>query len=223
MNIQVHEKSSVFVSSEEPLFREMRVLLAGLLGLIDRHGSIVVQLTAAQGGAGTTTISRALAACAAQSKWCKVALLDANRSMAQETNAAELAAIPLPGMVDVFAETGDVAIRRLDLGGAKLGIGRLNNSGPFMPKMDSVRALYHRLRQDFTLIIVDSPPVLHAPELTALASLATCTMLVVASEAARHAEVQRARVMLEQVGANVVGVVLNKRQRRLPSALNGST
>jgi Mrp family chromosome partitioning ATPase len=218
VNIQVHDKSSVFISIDEPLFREMRVLLSGLLWLIDRHGSVVLHLTAAQGGDGTTTISRALAACAAQSKWCKVALLDANRTLGRETGA-DMPNIPLPGMVDVFAETGEVAIRRLDLGGAKLGVGRLNSAGPFMPKMDSVRALYQRLRQDYTLIIVDSPPVLDAPDVAAIASLATCSMLVVASEQSRYAAVQRSRGILDQLGANILGVVLNKRQSRLPGML----
>jgi Mrp family chromosome partitioning ATPase len=223
VNIQVHDKSSIFISIDEPLFREMRVLLAGILSLIDRHGTVVLHLTAARGGDGTTTISRALAACAAQSKWCRVVLLDANLSMASEPDGANLPNIPLPGMVDVFAETGDVAIRRLDLGGAKLGIGRLNSSGPFMLKMDSVRTLYQRLRQDFTLIIVDAPPVLHAPEVAALAPLATGTMLVVASEETRYATVQRSRLILDQLGANILGVVLNKRQHRLPSVLSRLT
>ena len=219
VNIQVHDKSSVFISIDEPLFREMRVLLSGLLWLIDRHGAVVLHLTAAQGGDGTTTISRALAACAAQSKWCKVALLDANRTMGRETTGTDMPNIPLPGMVDVFAETGEVAIRRLDLGGAKLGVGRLNSAGPFMPKMDSVRALYERLRQDYTLIIIDAPPVLEAPDVAAIASLATCSMLVVASEESRYAAVQRSRGILDQLGANILGVVLNKRQSRLPGVL----
>ena len=220
VNIQVHDKSSVFISVDEPLFREMRILLAGLLWLIDRHGSVVLHLTAARGGDGTTTISRALAACAAQSKWCRVILLDANHSMACGANGADLPNIPLPGMVDVFAETGEIAIRRLDLGSAKLGVGRLNSTGPFMPKMEAVRALYERLRQDFTLVIVDAPPVLQAPDMATIASLATGTMLVVASEETRYAAVQRSRVILDQLGANILGVILNKRQRRLLSALD---
>ncbi len=219
MNIQIHDKSSVFISIDEPLFREMRVLLSGLLWMIDRHGAVVLHLTAAHGGDGTTTISRALAACAAQSKWCKVALLDANRSVGREMSGGEGPAIPLPGMVDVFAETGEVAIRRLDLGGAKLGVGRLHSAGPFMPRMESVRALYQRLREDYTLIIVDAPPVLEAPDVAAIASLATCSMLVVASEESRYAVVQRSRGVLDQLGANILGVVLNKRKSRLPSML----
>lgn len=220
VNIQVHDKSSVFISIDEPLFREMRVLLGGLLSLIDQHGTVILHLTAARGSDGTTTISRALAACAAQSKWCRVALLDAHHPMAFEADGAALPNIPLPGMVDVFAGTGEVAIRLLDLGGAKLGIGRLNSSGSFMPKMASVRALYQRLCQDFTLVIVDAPPVLQAPDVAAIASLATGTMLVVASEETRYASVQRSRVILEQLGANILGVVLNKRKRRLLSVLD---
>ena len=218
VNIQVHDKSSVFVSIDEPLFREMRVLLGGLLWLIDQHGTVVLHLTAARGGDGTTTISRALAACAAQSKWCRVALLDAHQSTGCEADGAALPNLPLPGMVDAFAETGEVAIRSLDLGGAKLGIGRLNSSGSLMPRMASVRALYQRLCQDFTLVIVDAPPVLQAPDVAAIASLATGTMLVVASEKTRYASVQRSREILDQLGANILGVVLNKRKRRLLGA-----
>ncbi len=215
MNILVHEKSSVRLSAGEPLFREMRALLSGLLRPIDQHGSIVLHLTAARGGEGTTTIARALAACAAQSQWCKVALLDANRSLVCETTE-----LPLPGMVDVFAETGQLAIRRLDLGGAEFGIGRLNSSGPFLPKVEAVRALYQRLRREFALTIIDTPPVLEARDTAALAALADGTMLVVASEQTRIAEVRRAQVILEQLGASVLGVVLNKRRRHLPGVLD---
>ena len=52
-------------------------LLSILFTLIDETRSVVVNVTGAHAGAGASTVARRLAAAAAASGWCRVALIDA--------------------------------------------------------------------------------------------------------------------------------------------------
>ena len=88
-----------------------------------------------------------------------------------------------------------------------------------MTRVESVRGLYGFLRSNFNLVVVDCPPVLTGHHAASLASVADGTLLVVEAERTRAADVNRTRETLEQLGATILGVVLNKRRQRIPKFL----
>ena len=88
------------------------------------------------------------------------------------------------------------------------------------------------LRKHFDVIVLDSPPVLPVTDAVLLAHLADAVVLVMNGHKTPREVVRRARDQLLQVGANVVGVVVNNagpdwdsdvplRLRPLPSDRDG--
>ena len=77
---------------------ELAPLLSVLFLMIDETQSMVVNITSAHAGAGTTTVARNVAAAAAATGWCRVALLDARPQLGRSNDER--------GLVDAF-EQGD--------------------------------------------------------------------------------------------------------------------
>ena len=186
---------------------ELGALLATVAMLLDEQRAIVLQVTAARHGEGTTTVARELAAAAARPAWRRVALVDA---------APALADFTLPSLLGAFERGQDPVLRPCRLGGAAVSVGRLTGPGEGAARLESLRALFAWMRGQFTLVVVDCPPVLACRETAIAGAVADGTLLVVEAERTRRTEVARAREVLEQLGATMLGVVLNKRRQRVP-------
>ncbi len=217
MNAETGTKISLRTPQLDLVSREIVTSLATLVRLIDDRGSMVVHVTSARHGEGTTTVARELAAAAARSRWCKVALLEADRPAEGDPLAAGL---PSMGLLESFGETGKAQpLRRLRMGESEIGLGTLSSSAAMTPKVESVRGLYNWMRANYTLAIVDCPPVQEAGDSAVMAPIADGTILVVEAEKTRIAEIKRARDALEMWGATLLGTVLNKRRDRTPRFL----
>lgn len=191
---------------------EVASLMAVMLRLIDQHGSVVVYFTAVSHGAGTSTVVRELAIAAARSDWCKVALVDA--SVPAGTPNAPL------GLLDTPNDGDDLPLRPVWHGEAAFMEGVLTGANNALPSVEAVRAVFNRLRQRFTLVVVDSPPLFMARHAAAFSAAADCVVLVVEAERTRAGDLERARVTLEQLGATILGIVLNKRRSWVPGRLS---
>lgn len=99
--------------------------------------------------------------------------------------------------------------------------------GPLPGRSGDARALnpqllaeyWDRLAERADLIVLDTPPVLSSTLAQALAPTADGVVLVVESECTRAAIAQAAKQALDSSGANILGVVLNKRRHHVPKAL----
>lgn len=99
--------------------------------------------------------------------------------------------------------------------------------GPLPGRGGDARALNPRLLAQYwdrlgsraDLIILDTPPVLASPLTLALAPTADGVILVVEAERTRMAVAEAARDSLRAGGANLLGVVLNKRRFHVPKGL----
>ena len=78
----------------------------------------------------------------------------------------------------------------------------------------AARQLFAALRQQFSLVLIDSPPVLPVTDAVILSKEADATLLVVAAGQTRSGDLQRAAEKLAQVNATVVGTVLNEVTRQ---------
>ena len=199
---------SIRVAAPRP---ELGALLAMVAMMVDDQRSVVLQVTAARHGEGTTTIARELVAALAQHHWCRVALVDAATSPVDFT---------LPSLLGAF-ERGQEPLLRLGIvGGSEVGLGRLTGPGECAPRLESIRGLFAWMRSRYTVVVVDCPPVLPCRETAVAGAVADGTLLVVEAERTRRADIAQARTVLEQLGATMLGVVLNKRKRRLPRFLD---
>ena len=186
---------------------ELGALLATVAMLVDDQRSIVLHVTAARHGEGTTTVARELAAAAARPAWCRVALVDA---------AAMPLEFTLPSLLGPFTRGQEPALRPGRIAGSDVALARLTGPGDGIPRMESLRGLFAWMRSQFTIVVVDSPPVLPCRETAVTAAVSDGTLLVVEAERTRRADVAQAREILDQLGATMLGVVLNRCRNRIP-------
>ena len=186
---------------------ELGALMATLAMMVGDQRSVILHVTAARHGEGTTTVARELAAAAARSAWCRVALIDASPIPT---------AFHLPSLLGAFERGQEPVLRAGRIGGAEVALGRLTGLEDGAPRFDSLRGLFAWMRTQFTVVVVDSPPVLPCREVAVISGFADGTLLVVEAEITRRNDIERAREVLNTLGATVLGVVLNKRQRRVP-------
>lgn len=82
-----------------------------------------------------------------------------------------------------------------------------------------LHAYWDRLALASSLIVLDSPALLDSPLAQAMAPTVDGVVLVVEAERTRAAVAQAARDALRAAGANILGVVLNKRRFHVPKAI----
>lgn len=195
---------------------ELGALLSVLFLLIDDVRSLVVHVTSAGPGEGATTLARDVAASASVTGWCKVALIDAHPIAPRPLGAGAAAR---PGLIEYIERGEEPILRTARLGATQVDFGTLSTAGQTVSQIESVRGLYATLRKTYTLIVVDCPPVFSGQQTLLLAPAANETILVLEAERTPIAEVTRAREVLEQRGASILGVVMNKSRRRVPKFL----
>jgi receptor protein-tyrosine kinase len=76
------------------------------------------------------------------------------------------------------------------------------------------QAIFARLRDDFDLVLIDSPPVLPVTDAAILSQYADATLMLAAAGQTRRGDLHRAVEKLGQVGATILGIVLNKVTRQ---------
>ncbi len=192
-------------------FRSLRAALEFVS--IDHQGAFV-QITSASAGEGKTTIAANLAVVLAQAGRA-VALVDSQLRRPRIHHLFDA----VDGLAGGFtsAVLGRIelvdAVRELDLGNGRLWV---CPSGPLPPGpaelLGSKQAnrFFESLRDSVDIVIVDSPPVLPVADALVLARIADATLLVANAERTRCDELAEAFEALDQVGARVVGTILNE-------------
>lgn len=190
---------------------ELAPLLSVLFLMIDETRSMVVNITSAQSGAGTSTVARKVAEAAAATGWCRVALLDAKPQPGE----------PGRGLIDAVERAQSPVLTPQRVGSLEIDGGRLSTAGQPCSRIDGVRRLYGSLRDRYSLVIVDCPAVFAGQQTLMIAAAADETVLVLEAERTALADVGRARAALERRGAGVLGMVMNKSRARVPSMFGG--
>lgn len=72
-------------------------------------------------------------------------------------------------------------------------------------------AIFNDLRNQFDIIIVDTPPMMHTADASLLANMSDGTVLVVSCEKSNRQLVLKAKEQLERTTTQFLGIVLNKR------------
>jgi capsular exopolysaccharide synthesis family protein len=77
-----------------------------------------------------------------------------------------------------------------------------------------VRDIFTRLRDQYDLILIDSPPVLPVTDAAILSRNADATLMLAAAGQTRRSDLHRAVEKLGQAGITILGTVLNKTTRQ---------
>ncbi len=186
---------------------ELAPLLSVLFLMIDETRSLVINITSAHAGAGSSTVARKLAEAAAATGWCRVALIDAQPSD-DDTGR---------GLVEAVERGESPVLTPRRVGTMEIDSGRLSTDGRPLSRIESVRRLYGGLRDRYSLVVVDCPAVFAGQQTLMVAGAADDTVLVVEAERTALADVARARAALERRGAGVLGMVMNKSRSRIPA------
>lgn len=97
---------------------------------------------------------------------------------------------------------------------------RAITAGPVAPnpihllKSDTMQWLLNELKTRADIVIFDSPPLMGVIDAAVLASMVELTVVVVAENAVKRTEAAQMKHALNQVGANIVGAVINKSRSR---------
>ncbi|MEV4348646.1 polysaccharide biosynthesis tyrosine autokinase [Actinoplanes sp. NPDC049596] len=192
-------------------FRKLRSLLPAL------GGGTSLLLTGANRKEGTTAVACGLAIALAETG-ARVLLVDAN--LRSPGVSRYLSMEPGPGLAEVLtgaATIAEVLHNPLD--------GRLTVLPPGIGAADPGEALasprlgatMDDLSGRFDVVLVDAPPLNGVADAAVLSKVTDGALLVVRANRTRTADVQRSADLLERVGAQLVGAVLNALPRRLPT------
>jgi receptor protein-tyrosine kinase len=201
----------VALDTQSPSSEAFKALRTGVLfSTIDQQLKAIV-VTSAEMGEGKSRTAANLAIVLAQAGH-KTLLIDADfRRPSQHRLFGKIRNVGLSNLILQDA-TESEAITSIDAVPSLW----LLTSGPTPPNpselLGSGRMLevMSNLWQQFSYVIVDTPPVNAVTDATILAASANATLLVVEQGKTTFPALKHAREMLEHVKANTIGVVLNK-------------
>ncbi|MBI4963101.1 MAG: CpsD/CapB family tyrosine-protein kinase [Desulfomonile tiedjei] len=203
---------------------EFYQLERALFGKSDSKESHVVQITSSHSGEGVTSTTLALATfLARQHPSEEVMVVEANL---REPCFEQLLAFKAEGsLFDVLRNSGSLrhAIHKLpDYGFSVIPAGRPHVTDTFisydldLERVDDVLAV---LKKKYRYVLVDSPPVVPFVDATTICRMADGVVLLVESEQTRSEVVDHTIQKLRSAGAEILGIILNKREFHIPKRI----
>lgn len=175
-----------------------------------QNGYQSFMITGCEPGVGTTTIAINLATSMATAGW-KTLLIDAD--MRKKTDDKRLGSEVNLGLYDYLGDNAELSdiltVTNVDhLTYLPSGA----HEGNIISKICSSKMgeLLHSLKEEYDYIIIDVPSMTAAIDASVMATLADATVLVTARGKAKKQNVSDAVEQLEDVHANVLGIIVNR-------------
>jgi Mrp family chromosome partitioning ATPase len=181
---------------------------------------LVVQFISPTPGTGSSTVASGYARVAADDCAQPVLYIDCNSSQVKARRAAAeqqpltlfdalRRGLPLTDAITQARDSKNLLWARLGTGERPL----LALGG------DRLQSMLDMLRANYPVIVLDTPPT-DAPESAAVSRYCDGSVLVVAAGRSRQWEIENAKALLERLGGQTVGVVLNRERSVLPRWLS---
>lgn len=184
-----------------------------------------VGVTSCRGGEGVSTIASNLAIAAARQRNGPVLLVDAHLQRPSLHDLFE--APPSPGLAEMLQEATPTCFPHLETAETQL---HLTTAGTYQGTRGDLGSRFELFPDclaaasgEFPMVIVDMPPIDACREspalLPALLPALSGVLLVAEADRTMRAAVRKAKGTLEHGGVDVLGIVINKQRKRLPSWL----
>ncbi len=174
-----------------------------------------IAVTSSHCGEGVSTVAANLAVRLARLGQGHVLLMDMNLLNLDRKNKEPSGQYPALGNVVALQEKQVSEGRSLALID-KLYLIQHSGQQRAATEIDELQSLW---RRDYDFVVIDVPPVLDNAGASFLAQLADKVILVVQAERERWQVLRRAKDLLEDAQANVIGAILNKRTMYIPEWL----
>ncbi len=171
-------------------------------------------------GEGTSTVAANLALMLSRHGECRVLLVDAN--LPHPSMHTKFGLNLSPGLAEATTDGREARSLVQPLPARNLFLLSAGTSDGDVSRIwDSERfhKLLGALKDEYSFIVFDAPALSEAGSMGLLADAMDGIILVVEAERVRWEVAQRAKERLDQAGANVLGVVLNKRRFVIPEFL----
>jgi capsular exopolysaccharide synthesis family protein len=191
-----------------PFAEQIRALRAGLW--MERARPRIVAITAARPSEGKTTVTLALARCAAM---CGERVVVIDCDVRQPSIGRTLGMDGGAGLIDCLqgrAALAEVIRHDKPTGLAVIPAGTLQVNALSMFMSETMAQLLQQLRQDYDLIVLDAPPAHAMTDARVIASMAEATVLCLRWRSTSHGVVRDAVGLLEEAQASVAGVALTR-------------
>ncbi|MGX7074047.1 CpsD/CapB family tyrosine-protein kinase [Falseniella ignava] len=205
MHIEVIHNSKSLVSES---FRTLRSNLQ--FSEFGKNLKVIV-ITSSTPNEGKSEVSINLAACLAQ-QGEKVIVIDADLRKPIQHKLTELN--NTEGLSTfLLKKSGVDSINHLKIDGVDLDV---LTSGPIPPHpsemlaSSSMKQTLKSFEDFYNYVIIDTPPLLAATDAQILASISDAALLVVDTKKSKRRQVTEAKRRLDNVGARLLGVVMNK-------------
>lgn len=203
----------------EPEFgmhREMALLYQQIDSLLDGSPKKVIQFIAAREGEGTSTVVQEFARISATILGKSVFLFDADLAKALPAPAGEAGGngdgqgFPDPEPVEANVSRKEPASTAICLIPQDFNNMRKHF---YSPKIDS---FWDGLRQQFDLVLIDSPPFETSPDGIAISRRVDGVVIVLEAERTRWPIAEKLKEQILLSGGNILGIVFNKRRYYIP-------
>jgi len=147
-----------------------------------------------------------------------VCLIDANfhsDSTARHFETERLEKVPNERTLPPILHNGQPPGARLWLASFRQPAGGWQTPG----SLDRLRSRLSEMRKDFTVILIDAPPINTYADAALLGSMADGLVMILQANQTRREAAERAKEILDAAGVRVVGAVLNKRTFPIPDFL----
>jgi capsular exopolysaccharide synthesis family protein len=213
------EKSTVFdcYSEESALAIEMRRLFGKLRQRTRNSNMKCFMLTSATLGEGKSTVSSFLALTVARHKRTKTIIVDADL---RRPKVHKYFGVPRePGMVEALTGERDIldCIHDTPVDTLKvMPAGRHESAPSYLFDTHRLGELFSELKFYYDTVIIDCPPVIPVSDPIMLVPEVDGVMMVVMAGVTPRELVLRARDVLLDVDANIIGVIVNNHAEVLP-------
>lgn len=199
-------------------YEKIRVWMTHPAGLDQRVYSAMV--VGCQSGTGTTTTAALLAATLAEAKKSRVLIIDSNFRTPSLNSVFRVK--DNGGFSQVVSEGLPFEAHTHPTNRQNLFV-LSSGQSPIVPaelfEEDSLEKFLCQLKPHFEFIIFDAAPLLEFPDAYALAPKVDGVIMVIEAEKTSIEDAQKVKRHLEQVGARILGVVLNRQKDYTPAFL----
>lgn len=196
-------------------FRQLRTNLQ-FANVAGRAKTVLVTSSLPGEGKSTTAANLAIALAQAGQSVCLVDA-DLRRPMISDYLGLERNA----GLTTALVGSADVNELLQPWGGDDLYVltsGRIPPNPSELLGSDEMKHLIERLEHAFDSVVIDAPPLLPVTDAAVLSQHVGGVVMVVGSQKLKHQDLDKSLKALRMVGANVLGVVLNRLPAKGPDA-----